>query len=289
LCRVQVRELQWKDEKTMSYFERLTEDVEPLRARLLAHPVYRMIDSLTNLRIFMEHHVFAVWDFMSLLKSLQRSATCVEVPWLPKSNGIVSRFINEIVLGEESDEDGNGGYISHFEMYRSAMNGCGASTSKIDALIEQLGSGVDISRALIDCRVPASVDEFVQTTWSFLRSDSPHRVAAAFTLGREDVIPEMFRNCVASLARQPGNRLSTLRYYLARHIELDEDRHAPMAVKVMHELCGDDRKRWEEATEAAAKALRARILLWDGIVLAIGSSSGISSENSLTALQRAAS
>jgi len=168
--------------KIMDHFTRLVADVRPLRAQLLRHPVYGMIDSLTNLRIFMEHHVFAVWDFMSLLKSLQRSETCVEVPWRPKSNGMVARFINEIVLGEESDDDGVGGYITHFDMYRSAMNQCGASTSLIDCLMEQLGKGVDIRHALINCRAVASVTEFVETTWSFVRSGSSHSVAAAFRL-----------------------------------------------------------------------------------------------------------
>lgn len=256
----------------MDHFRRLIADVEPLRAKLLEHPVYGMIDSLTNLRIFMEHHVFAVWDFMSLLKSLQRSETCVEVPWRPKPNRVLVRFINEIVLGEESDDDGIGGYISHFDMYHFAMNECGASTSNVDCLMELLGKEMDINQALVNCHAVASVTKFVETTWSFVRSGRSHCIAAAFTLGREDVIPEMFRNCVASLARQPGNNLSTLKYYLARHIELDEDRHAPMAVKVMQELCGNDRERWEEAREAAATALHARISLWDGIVAAIRAS-----------------
>jgi Protein of unknown function (DUF3050) len=267
-----------EDRNIVNRYSRLVEDIQPLRAQLLRHPVYGMIDSLANLRIFMEHHVFAVWDFMSLLKSLQRSETSVEVPWRPKPNRLVARFINEIVLGEESDEDGVGGYISHFEMYRSAMSECGASTSSIDCLMEYLGEGVDISQALINSGAAATVAGFVETTWSFLRSGRSHCVAAAFTLGREDVIPEMFRNCVASLAKQPGNSLSTLKYYLARHIELDEERHAPMAVKVIQELCGDDRRKWEQATEAAATALRARISLWDGIVVAIHASERVSSE-----------
>ena len=263
--------------RIVDHFKRLTGDIQPLREELLRHPVYGLIDSLTSLRIFMEHHVFAVWDFMSLLKSLQRSHTSVEIPWSPKPNRMVCRFINEIVLGEESDDDGAGGYISHFDIYRSAMNECGASTAQIDGFVEHLGQGMDISQALKTCRVAASVAGFVETTWSFLRSNSPHRIAAAFTLGREDVIPEMFRNCVASLANQPGNSLSTLRYYLARHIELDEERHAPLAVQVMHELCGNDRERWEEAAEAAMTALRARISLWDGIVLAVHASEQVAS------------
>jgi hypothetical protein len=253
----------------MNSFERLTRDIQPLRAKLLGHPVYGMIDSLANLRIFMEYHVFAVWDFMSLLKSLQRSQTSVEIPWRPRPNPTTSRFINEIVLSEESDEDGAGGYISHFALYRSAMKECGASTSKIDRLVEQVGKGVDISEALVNCGADASVAEFVMNTWSFIKSDRPHRVAAAFTLGREDVLPGIFRSCVASLGSQLETSLPNLRYYLERHIELDEDRHAPMAIKVMHELCGNDRRRWEEASDAVEKSLRARISLWDGIVSAI--------------------
>jgi hypothetical protein len=253
----------------MSHFEALTRDVQPLRVKLLGHPLYGMIDSLSNLRIFMEYHVFAVWDFMSLLKSLQRSQTSVEIPWRPRPNPITARFINEIVLSEESDEDGAGGYISHFELYRSAMKECGASTSKIDHLVEQVGKGEDIRQALVHCGAEASVAEFVKSTWSFIESERPHRVAAAFTLGREDVLPGIFRSCVATLGSQLESGLPNLRYYLERHIELDEDRHAPMAIKVMHELCGNDGRRWEEASEAVQKALRARIALWDGIVSAI--------------------
>ncbi len=257
----------------MSYFEGLIRDVQPLRAKLLKHPLYGMIDSLSNLRVFMEYHVFAVWDFMSLLKSLQRSQTSVDIPWRPRLNPTACRFINEIVLSEESDDDGAGGYISHFDLYRLAMKECGASTSRIDCLVEQVGKGVDISQALIQCGADASVAKFVKTTWSFIESDSPHRVAAAFTLGREDVLPGIFRNCVASLGSQLEDSLPNLKYYLERHIELDEDRHAPMAVKVMHELCGNDRKRWEEASDTVRTALRARISLWDGIVFAINHSS----------------
>ena len=253
----------------MSPFERLTKDIQPLRVKLLEHPLYGMIDSLTNLRIFMEYHVFAVWDFMSLLKSLQRSQTSVEIPWRPRLNPTTTRFINEIVLCEESDEDGAGGYTSHFDLYRAAMKECGASTSKIDDLVELVGKGVDIRQALLQCGADARVVEFVKTTWSFIESDRPHRVAAAFTFGREDVLPGIFRSCVVSLGGQLAAGLPNLRYYLERHIELDEDRHAPMAIKVMHELCGNDRRRWEEASDAVKKALLARISLWDGIVSAI--------------------
>jgi hypothetical protein len=122
----------------------LRQAIEATRRRLVQHSVYQMIDSTEALSIFMERHVFAVWDFMSLLKSLQNSQTCVGVPWLPTPNRAVARFINEIVCGEESDEDGAGGYISHFDLYREAMTECGASTVSLDVMIDFLRKGHDL-------------------------------------------------------------------------------------------------------------------------------------------------
>ena len=253
----------------MDHIDILRRDSQDLREELMAHPVYRMVNSLDNLRVFMERHVFAVWDFMSLLKRLQQLQTGINVPWLPKPHRTVSRFINEIVLAEETDEDGHGGYISHFDLYREAMLECGASTDKIDCLTESITRGSDIGEALQKCAAEPSVAEFVRTTWSFINSAKPHCLAASFTFGREDVIPDMFRQCVAALAHEPGSGLQRMKYYLARHIELDEVSHAPMAIKVMRELCGEDTRLWMEAGETVRTAIRSRIVLWDGIVSAL--------------------
>ena len=256
----------------MNNFERLKNGTAPLREQLVQHPVYQTVNSVQALRIFMEHHVFAVWDFMSLLKRLQQLQTGLELPWRPKRSTLITRFINDIVLGEESDQDGSGGYISHFEMYRTAMKECGASTQNIDDLLRNLDDGQNISHALARCGAERSVIDFVETTWSFVSCEKPHCVAAAFTLGREDIIPDMFRQCVAMLSSQHGQRLQRFTYYLERHIDLDENSHAPMALKVMHELCGEDVNRWNEAAETVRIALRARISLWDGIVKTITNS-----------------
>jgi hypothetical protein len=92
-----------KGEAAVDHIQRIQDRLAPHRAALLAHPVYHEIDRLEALRRFMEHHVFAVWDFMSLLKALQRQLSCVTVPWLPAVDPLGSRLVNEFVLAEESD------------------------------------------------------------------------------------------------------------------------------------------------------------------------------------------
>jgi len=111
---------------------RIQERLRPLKAALLDHPIYQEIDRLEALHTFMEHHVFAVWDFMSLLKALQQRLCCVAVPWLPAADPLGSRLVNAIVLAEESDDDGRGGFSSHFELYHRAMTRCGANVVAID-------------------------------------------------------------------------------------------------------------------------------------------------------------
>src|SRR5262245_17345533 len=110
----------------MPRIEKIKLRLAPLRESLLNHPVYARLDRVEALRVFMQHHVFAVWDFMSLLKTLQQRLTCTQTPWVPPTNHVGCRLINEIVLGEESDEDGQGKFASHFELYLRSMQQCGA-------------------------------------------------------------------------------------------------------------------------------------------------------------------
>jgi Protein of unknown function (DUF3050) len=57
-----------------------------VRAALLSHPIYTHVASVADLRRFTDDHVFAVWDFMSLLKRLQQDMTCIRAPWFPANN-----------------------------------------------------------------------------------------------------------------------------------------------------------------------------------------------------------
>src|SRR5258707_8661984 len=105
--------------------QHIQESLTPLKSALLNHPIYQQIDRLVSLRLFMEHHAFAVWDFMSLLKALQRRLCCVEVPWLPVVDPLGCRLVNEIVLAEESDDDGRGGVAPPFLLFHRALSPCG--------------------------------------------------------------------------------------------------------------------------------------------------------------------
>ena len=243
----------------------LINSIRELRDQVVNHDVCARLTTIEHLRTFMEHHVFAVWDFMSLLKVLQARLTCVTVPWTPSPESLSRRLINEIVLEEESDEVSAGEYLSHFEMYRRAMQQCGADTSIIDGFVSEVRRGATLDAALHAAGTSKAAADFVRTTWRFVESGSTHTIAAAFTFGREDLIPDMFRSLVRELAKQYPEQLSLFRDYIERHINLDEEHHAPMARKMIVALCQDDPEKWRECESAARDALEARVSLWDSV------------------------
>jgi hypothetical protein len=242
----------------------LQQRLHPFYKRLAEHPLYASFRTVEDLRIFMEAHIFAVWDFMSLLKTLQRGLTCVEVPWLPSPTPESRRLVNEIVLGEESDMY-EGQHVSHFELYRMAMQSGGADTSAMDTLLQLLAQGEDLHTALERCGAPAEAIAFVKGTFQIITKGSLHQTAAAFTFGREDLIPEMFKGFVRDLDQKLAGSLGIFLWYLERHIEVDGEEHGPMALRMVSDLCGDDDRKWNEAEEAARTALKERLQLWDGI------------------------
>jgi hypothetical protein len=241
--------------------------IAPLRTRLTEHPLYASIRTPEHLRLFMQSHIFAVWDFMSLLKALQSSLTCTSAPWLPTPFPESRRFINEIVLGEESDLY-EGRAISHFELYLEAMQQAGADTAPIRALIATITNNT-FDPATIDA--PAAARAFVASTFRTIHSGSLAAMAAAFTFGREDVIPDIFRNLVRDLNAQHDGELDTFVWYLERHIEVDGEDHGPLSLRMVADLCGSDDALWQQATQSAAAAIEARLSLWDGILAEIQS------------------
>lgn len=245
------------------------EKLESIKNKLLSHPIYKEITTPERVKIFMKHHVFAVWDFMSLLKRLQRSVTCVEVPWFPYEKPLFSRLINEIVVAEESDVDGRGGFTSHFSLYLEAMDECGADSELFKSFEKSLKNGLDYQTALAEnITIRSSIRDFVSFNLDLATNGELFEVAAVFFYGREGLIPEMFKPLVDSLI-ETGNASDRLVFYLNRHIEVDEDHHGPLAEKLFLELCENDPEKISRANLIGQKCLETRMKLWDGVLAEI--------------------
>lgn len=251
------------------YLQNLEQDISTLRLQLVNHPVYAGIKDLDGLKSFMESHIYAVWDFMSLLKALQINLTCVSLPWMPVGNPDTRYLINEIVTGEESDVDQHGNRMSHFELYLKAMKQADANTLPIGSLIDLLKSGKAIQEALDSSSVPPAAKKFMEFTFQTIATGKPHLMAAVFTFGREDLIPDMFISLIKEFKKQFPDKVDIFQYYIERHIEVDGGHHADLAHQMTLELCGDDQANWIEATDYVKKGLEARIALWDSILAEI--------------------
>lgn len=244
---------------------KIQENLQPYRQELIAHPLFKALMSLEDIQIFMQHHVYAVWDFMSLVKGMQQQLTCTTWPWFPKGQGEIRYLINEIVLGEESDIDADGNRMSHYEMYLDAMKQCGSDISSILTFTYILSRTGNIQRAFLSSNTPETVRQFNSGTMQLLQTGKIHELASAFTFGREELIPDMFLEVVQQLDESLPNKLSKFRYYLLRHIEVDGDHHQHLAFRMVENLCGTDAGLWKEAETAAIEALQMRKILWDGI------------------------
>tara|TARA_B100000965_G_C19525896_1_gene728797 strand:- start:504 stop:1268 length:765 start_codon:yes stop_codon:yes gene_type:complete len=249
----------------MKPIQKLEKDLQETRSKLITHPLYKSLDTKDKLICFMENHVFAVWDFMSLIKALQRNLTCVDVPWTPNANNFAGKLVNEIVLAEESDIDLNNNPKSHFELYLDSMQLLGANTDLINSFVKKINSTRSYERSVEKINISKELKEFMDFTFEIINSNKNHVIASVFTFGREDLIPDMFIEIVKKLSKEESIKADLLIYYLERHIELDADEHGPMALKMIQNLCGEDKNKWNEATNASLKALQMRIKLWDFI------------------------
>ena len=233
---------------------------------LLHHSLYEKVKTIDDLHLFLENHIYAVWDFMSLLKALQQKLTCTTTPWFASSNPETRYLINEIVLAEESDLSFNGKRLSHFEMYIEAMQSCGANTKEVQAFLQKVVENKNIFITIKQSNLHSNIKSFLDFTFKIIEEGKTHKIAAAFTFGREDLIPNMFTAILKNFQKNfPETNLSELIYYFERHIELDTDEHGPMAMQMITELCKEDQIKWAEVEEIAIQSLEKRVGLWDAI------------------------
>ncbi len=248
-----------------NHISKIQERIEPLRQEIINHKVYSLINDVDDLCIFMQYHIFAVWDFMSILKTLQNNLTCTSVPWFPVGSAETRALINEIVAGEESDLDADGNHKSHFELYLDAMQQCGANLVQIEKFLSEIKQSGDFNRAYELSGTPKAAREFVDFTFEIINSQKDYLQSAIFTFGREDLIPGMFISIIGDIDQKFPNSVSIFKYYLERHIEVDGDHHSHLALQMTANLCGDDEKLWKEAEEATVRSLQKRIDLWNGV------------------------
>ena len=242
----------------------ISQNLEPLKNRLRNHSLYSKIKDVDDLNIFSNAHVYAVWDFMSLLKFLQINLTSISIPWFPSKNTTTAKLINEIVAGEETDEDQEGQPVSHFEMYIDSIEEFGLNTSEIINNLNTLNNIETINKDIERLNIKSYVKDFLKFTFSVIKRGKIHEVASVFTFGREDLIPDMFIPLIEGINSE-NNDLNKLIYYFKRHIEVDGDMHGPMSMEMLSYLCNNDPSKISESALIAEKALLARISLWDGI------------------------
>ena len=250
----------------------LEHTIQPISCAVTGHPVTQSIHSMANLARFAEVHVFAVWDFMCLLKALQNKLTCTNMVWLPPGDHLGCHLVNALLAEEESDCIADGRYLSHFELYLEAMEQCGANTSGITAFIQGVKQGVSLAELLIQIDIPLPARQFVQDTFHVI-GKAVHEIAASFAYAREHITSGMFANILAPIAAATVTHhysVGQFIYYFQRHIELDGGKHSTQSKTLVANLCGTDTQKWQEATHVAMFSLQSRLRLLDGIAAYIG-------------------
>ena len=249
--------------------EKQSEKIIGLIEILSNHSVFQKVIDLQTLHIFMGVHVFAVWDFMSLLKRLQRDLTCTDIPWLPPRNTLAARLINEIALQEETDLTADGqGFASHFEIYKIAMTQIGADTAPIERFLENIRSSKSFCSASLSDAVKPPARDFVLHNLKTAMYGSTVQALASFVLAREEIIPAMFQSLLD--ANPSLGRISpSLLYYLERHISVDSKIHGPIGWQITAQILGEELARKDEFADAAISALEERKKLWDGLQSAL--------------------
>lgn len=249
----------------------LSEQIRKVTLDLHHHLLYSTVKSISDIKTYMRFHVWCVWDFMALLKALEKGLLVADIEWLPPQDGSIGAYIYEILLTEETDiTDSGAGHSSHFETYLKAMHQAGADTKPIDTFISNLRAGQGFEKSITNTGIPDSALEFVNNTMKHAKSDL-HKAVSVFCLSREGIIPGMFTTFLHNIKLQ--NDLSTFHWYLKRHIEVDSESHGPLSVKLFKMVVGTEKKKLNEALESALDALTARKKFLDSILNQIISNS----------------
>lgn len=245
---------------------------------LFNHPIYSSIKTRDQMSLFMSRHVFAVWDFMTLLKSLQHHVSCDSIIWSPPKNSFATNFIQGIVIGEECDKIDETLCLSHFELYLKAMKEMNSDTTQITKFVDSAkviaGSGKSnyekyhmLMKSFECVKVPQYVNVFVGQTLQrslLMSSNDVHKIAAYFYYGREDPIPKMFQNFLNNMDKDESC-YQYMRFYLQRHVDVDGSDHGPSSLKLLDQLSDGSKRKHKEIVREGIMAVKMRHRFWNGI------------------------
>lgn len=231
--------------------------------RAVEHPIFPRLKSLEAVKVFMEHHIWCVWDFMYLAKSVHSSLSG-RGAWSPSPCPETLADFNDILATEETDIGPTGKLGSHFEFFVEAMEQAGADTIPVRAFQRQVELGEAPLLAMRKSKAPTSAIQFVSATMNDA-SGPTHIRAASFCLAREDLVPRLLRRLRRYV---PWNhpRLEMLKWYVDRHIELDTVHHGPTGRRILAAVIAGDSNRRAEASAAAELAIAARVKYLDAIL-----------------------
>ena len=236
------------------------------RQALLEHSLYAKMKDIQSLRIFMEHHVWSVYDFMCLAKRLQCAFTSIAFPWSPPRQPGIARLMNEIILGIETDVRPDGTAASHFDLYLDAIEEVGAHIAPVQRYLQALEAGRTWQGSLQNSGAPAAAAAFIRQTLESIENQNLAFVAGAFTFGREMLIPDLFIQFLDAVKESHPGRTAGLAYYLERHAEVDRKGHSPLALEMLEKTIELGHGTAEDVLEGAQTELVKRIRLWDAVL-----------------------
>ena len=228
------------------------------------HPLYSSLNNLPRLKFFMERHIYAVLDFMTLVKNLQKKISPMGTLWSPPENPTLCRFIGEIILEEETDQLPTGEYLSHFQIYCRALKEIQGNPQMA---IEFSQSPLAPSNKLNfeSFLLPKSVRNFLAFNQELIRESKAHTLAASFYFGREKAIPIIFKSILKETL-VTEKEAPMFHFYLGRHIELDSNEHGPKAKEMIKYFCQDKKTLCHEVLLTAKKVIEQRVKFWDEIL-----------------------
>lgn len=233
--------------------------------RLLNHPLYENLNTIENIKVFMKNHIFAVWDFLILAKRVQRIVSPTSNFWKPNQDPKLRRFINEIMISEESDDLGDGIFMSHCDMYIKAMREINASTDDFFKFQNKLTAKNFQSYLDFEKSIPLPAYEFLRVTHAHINSRQPHITIASFAYGREHLVPLMFTEMLRHHMDLPKSA-PMFYQYLLRHIDVDSNTHGPLSQELLNHAINNDIVRHAEVEAVKLETLMTRHFFYDKIL-----------------------